>query len=63
MLEFRKLYGASCTVLAEQCNTLLFTSIEGATLTDKETSVTGFRNFLMAHHFLWGYPSNAVILG
>jgi hypothetical protein len=29
MLEFRKLclYGASCTVLAEQWNTLLFTSI------------------------------------
>jgi hypothetical protein len=63
MLEFRKLYGAYCTVLAEQWNTLLFTSIEGAKQSDKEASVTGFRNFLMAHHFLWDYPSNAVILG
>jgi hypothetical protein len=63
MLEFRKFYGASCTVLAEQWNTLLSTSIEGAKLTDKEASVTGFRNFLMTHHFLWDYPRNAVILG
>jgi DDE superfamily endonuclease len=63
MLEFRKFYGACCTVLAEQWNTLLFTSIEGAKLTEKEASVTGFCNFLMTHHFLWDYLCNAVILG
>jgi hypothetical protein len=61
--EFRKHFGSSCAVLAEQWNTLLYTNIEGAKLSDKEASVTGFRNFLMAHHFLWDYPSNAVILG
>jgi hypothetical protein len=49
-----------CVVLAEQWNTLLFTS---TTLTNKEASVTGFRNFLMTHHFQWYYPCNAVILG
>jgi hypothetical protein len=63
MREFRKHFGASCAVLAEQWNTLLYTSIEDAKLSDKEASVTGFRIFLMAHHFLWDYPSNAVILG
>jgi hypothetical protein len=63
MREFRKHFGASCAVLAEQWNTLLYTNIEDAKLSDKEASVTGFRNFLMAHHFLWAYPSNAVILG
>jgi hypothetical protein len=63
MLEFRKFYGVSSTVLVEQWNTLLFTSIEGAKLTNKEASVTGLRNFLMPHHFLWDYPCNAVIPG
>jgi hypothetical protein len=42
---------------------LLFTGIEGAKLTNKEASVTGFRNFLMTHHVLWDYPYNSVILG
>jgi hypothetical protein len=36
---------------------------KNAKLSDKEASVTGFRKFLMAHHFLWTYPSNAIILG
>jgi hypothetical protein len=53
--EFRKHFGSSCAMLAEQWNTLLYTKIEGAKLSDKEASVTGFRNFLMAHHFLWDY--------
>jgi hypothetical protein len=42
---------------------LAVTSIEGAKLTNKEASVTGFQKFLIAHHFLWDYPCNVVILG
>lgn len=63
MAEFRKCYGQSCMVIAEQWNTLLFTKIERAKLRDKEASDKGLRNLLMAHHFLWAYPCNSVILG
>ena len=59
---FKKHYGASSVTLANQWHDLVSTDIPEARIQGNAASAKGFRMFLVAHHFLWGYPDNAELL-
>jgi hypothetical protein len=59
--EFRKHYGSSPLDIASQWYDLCQTNIEKAKLTRQEKT-RGFKMFMAAHFFLWGYCKNANLL-
>ena len=56
---FKIHYGSDPTSLSYLWYDIVTTSKE---ITAKDVSDNGFKRFLMAHHFLWGYPKNRHIL-
>lgn len=62
-VSFKRLYGSSPRVLAEQWYDLTTTEIPGAKLEEKDVSEEGFRKFLQAHNWVWDYPKNAESFG
>ena len=60
-VSFRKHYGSSPLDVANIWYDLTVTDIPGAALSAEENTERGFVMFMMAHHFLWTYPRNAVL--
>lgn len=60
--KFHKEYGSSSFDLAQMWFDLCRTDIPEAKLKAKDQSESGFKCFLVAHHFLWTYPKNADVL-
>jgi len=58
---FKKLYGSSPTIVAFIWSDIITSPDEGA-FANKNISDKGFKQFLIAIHFLWAYPKNAEIL-
>ena len=56
---FRKHYGSGSLDLAEMWYDLNNTDIEEAKLDEVEKSMSGFKKFMVAHHFIWTYPKNS----
>ena len=54
---FEGMYGAPAEVLCHMWEDLMATDMP-----DSEKNLKGFKRFLMAHCFLWGYPRNAIWL-
>ena len=52
------MYGSTPEVMANMWSDLLRSDIPNAICTEDNKSLDGFRHFLMAHCFLWGYPRN-----
>ena len=59
VLCFKKVYGSSPIVLARIWSLMQDTAIN---MTDNDKTEKGFRQLLVAIHFLWAYPKNAQIL-
>jgi hypothetical protein len=56
--KFAKHFGPPPLTMASQWYDMCHTDIVGAKLTKREQKL-GFRNFLVAHYFLWNYTRNA----
>ena len=54
-------YGSTSLVIADMWYSLQQGDYAGASLTDKENNLHGFKRFMMANYFLWVYPRNSGI--
>jgi hypothetical protein len=59
---FREMYDSSTEVVASLWYDLMNTNVPNAMCLDSEKSLTGFKTFLMAQCFLFGYPRNSTWL-
>ena len=59
---FKDMYGSLPEVIAAIWYDLMHTQVPSAVCVESEKTLRGFRQFLMAHCFLWGYPRNATWL-
>lgn len=57
---FKGMFSSSSVVIADIWNDLMHTEVEGAKCTVHEKTLDGFKLFLMACSFLWGYPRNSI---
>ena len=57
---FKKIYGSSPTVIAMIWSFIVEADEEE--FKSKDLSEKGFKQFLIAMHFLWAYPKNAEIM-
>ena len=59
---FKEMYGSPPVVIAAMWHDLMTTDIPNASSIPADKTIEGFKRFLMAHCFLWGYPRNATWL-
>ena len=54
-------YGSSSLVIAQMWFDLQQGEFQGASLSEKDNSIPGFKRFLLADFFLWTYPKNSAL--
>lgn len=59
---FKEMYGSSPTILASLWHDLMITDVLNASCDDADRTIRGFKQFMMANCFLWGYPRNSTWL-
>ena len=62
LLSFHAHYGSNPLDMADIWHDLQVGEYEGASLTEKEKSLKGFRMFLMATFYLWAKPKSSMLL-
>ena len=60
--EFKAHFGSSALVVATIWYDLCHTTIEEAKLSPKESSLSGFKRYMLGHFFVWTYPKNRKLL-